>query len=86
MPLEFGDKDGIQDSVKCFTQVQVDDVICSSLICQCCNPVEGHQICQAEFALSGVMVVTSHLFVFHVPQHSFQEDLLQDLAESLHAP
>ncbi|GAB0176555.1 hypothetical protein GRJ2_000120700 [Grus japonensis] len=43
MSLQFRDKD-----VKCFAQVQLDDISSSSLIHQCCNPiVEGHQICQA---------------------------------------
>jgi len=32
----------VQDSVKCFAQVQVDDIRCSSIISQHCNPiVEG---------------------------------------------
>ena len=42
--------------------------------------VKGHQICQASFALSeATLAVTNHL-IFHVPWHSFQEDLLYDLA------
>ena len=32
MSLHFRDKDVVQDSVKCFAQVQVDDVSCSSLL------------------------------------------------------
>ncbi|KAK4813652.1 hypothetical protein QYF61_014951 [Mycteria americana] len=55
MSLQFRDKDVMQDSVKCFAQVQADDISCSSLIHQRCNAVvEGHQICQAQFALSEV--------------------------------
>ncbi|KAK4832130.1 hypothetical protein QYF61_020807 [Mycteria americana] len=29
----------MQDRVKCFAEVQTDDISCSSLICQCCNPI-----------------------------------------------
>ena len=59
----------MQDCVKCFVQVQLDDVIWSSFILQCSNPIiEGHKICQAQFALSEAMLaVTNHLFIFHVP-------------------
>ena len=69
MSLQFRDKDVKWDSDKCFAQVKVDDISCSSLIHQCCNPaVEGHQICQAQFALSEAMlVVTSYLLIFHAP-------------------
>ena len=43
----------MRDSVKCFAHFQVDDGCCSSLIYECCNlVVEGHQTCQAQFALS----------------------------------
>ena len=82
MSLQFRDRHVMWDSVKCFAQVQVDDVSFSSLIHQCCNPlVELHQFCQAQFALSEAMLaVTNVLLVFHVPQHSFQEDPLHDLA------
>lgn len=46
--LQFRDKDIMGDSIKCFAQVQVDDVNCSSPIHQCCNLiVEGHQIFEA---------------------------------------
>ena len=57
-------------SVKWFGQVQVDAAIsCSSLILWLCNPsVEGHQICQAQFARSEAMLaVTNQLLLFHVP-------------------
>lgn len=59
----------------------VEDRNCSSVICQCCYTItEGHQICQVWFALYKAMLsLTSHLFVFHVPLKSFQEDLLHDL-------
>ena len=68
MSLQFRDKDVVQDSVKHFAQVQVDDNSCSSLIHQCCNSiVERHQIWQALFALSEAMLtVTSHLPIFYV--------------------
>ncbi|NXV23071.1 ATS6 metalloproteinase, partial [Cepphus grylle] len=68
--------------IKCITQVQVDVLSCSSFIHQHCNPVvEGHQICQAQFAVSEAMLaVTSHLLIVHVPQHSFLKDLLHELA------
>jgi len=57
MSLQFRDKDVVRDSVKCFAQLQADDVSCSSLIHQHCNPVvEGHQICQVQFALSKAML------------------------------
>ena len=63
MSLQLKDKDVLRDSVKCFAQVQVDDIGCSSLTHQSCNLiVEGHQICQAWFALSeAILAVTSHL-------------------------
>ncbi|GAB0190293.1 exostosin-2 [Grus japonensis] len=82
MSLQFRDKDVVRDSVKCLAQVQVDDISCSSLVHQRCNPIiEGHQIYQARFALSeAVLAVTSHLLVLHVPEHSLQEGLLHDLA------
>lgn len=49
---------------------------------QCCNPViEGHQTCQAQFALNEAMVpVTEYLCVLHVFCHAFLEDLLHNLA------
>lgn len=41
---------------------------------------EGHQIGQSRFAVSeAVLAVTNHL-ISHVPQHSFQENLLYVLA------
>ena len=82
MSLQFRDKDVVWDSVKCFAQVQVDDVSCSSLIHHCYNSVAGgYQICEAQFALSEAMLAdTNHLLIFHVPQQSSQEDLLHDLA------
>ena len=44
-------------------------------------PLSINTVCQARFALSEAMLaVTSHLLVLHVPEHSFQEDLLYDLA------
>ena len=69
MSLQFRDKDVVWDSVKCFAQVQLDNVSYSSLIDQNSNPVvEGHQICQAQFAPSETMLaVTNHLLIFHVP-------------------
>ena len=61
--LQFGYKDVVWDSVKCFAQVQVYDISCSCLIHQLCSPiVGGHQICQTWFALSAAMLgVTNHL-------------------------
>lgn len=55
-----------------------------SIIHQSCNlTVEVHQNCQASFALSEAMLaVNNHLSLFHVPKHSFQEDLLHDLARN----
>lgn len=51
-PLEFRNRGALQNSVKCFEQVQVDGVSHSS-IHQYCNPVvECQQICQARFTLS----------------------------------
>lgn len=69
MALHFRDKDIIWDSVKCFAQVHVNGVNCSSPIHQSCNPtVEGHHICQAQSVLSEVkLAVTNHLLIFHVP-------------------
>jgi len=67
--LQYRGKDVVWDSVECFAQVQVDDIICSSLTHQRCSPViEGLQICQALFALSEAMLaVASHLLIFYVP-------------------
>ena len=69
MSLQFRDKDVMQDSVKCFAQIQVDDVSCSSLIHHHCKPVlEGHQTCQAQFALSeATLAVNNHLLIFNMP-------------------
>ena len=61
MSLRFRDKDVVQDSIKCFAQVQVDDISCSSLIHQHRNPViKGHQICQAGFALSEALFAVTN--------------------------
>lgn len=66
------------DNVKCFVQVHVDDVNLSSPAHQCHNSVlEVHQICQARSALW-----TNHLFIFHVPYQSFQENLLHNLSRN----
>ena len=69
MSLQFRDKDVVNDSVKCFAPVQVDDISCSSLIHQHGNLIiEGYQICQVLFVLSEAMwVVTSQLLIFHAP-------------------
>ena len=63
------DKDVVQNSVKCFAQVHVDVFSWSFLTYQRSNSVtEGHEICQAQFALSEAMwAVTSHVLIFHVP-------------------
>ena len=68
MSLQCRDKDVVWDSVKWFAQVQVDDISCSFLIHQHGDHiVEGHQICQARFALSEAMLaITSHL-ILRVP-------------------
>jgi len=81
MSLQFSEKNIVLHSVKCFAQVQVDDIPCSSLIHQYSNPiVEGHLICQAPFVRSEAMLaVINHLLILHVPYHSFQEDMLHDL-------
>jgi len=78
----------MRGSVKCFAQVQADDSSCSSLVHQRSNPIsEGHRVYQAQFALrEATLAVTNHLSVFHVPQRSFQEDLLQDLARHTLSP
>ena len=34
----FRDKDVLWDSAKCFAEIQIDDVCCSTLINQACNP------------------------------------------------
>ena len=58
----------MQDGVKCFAKVQVDDICCSSYIHQHCNAVvEGHHICQAWFALSEAMLAVTKYLIFHVP-------------------
>lgn len=65
---------------KSFAQVKVADVSCSSLTHQHYNPVvEGHQIGQAELALSEAMLtLTNYLLIFHVTYCSFYEYLLHD--------
>ena len=82
MSLQLREKDVTRVSVKWFGQIQVDAISCSSLILWLCNPsVEGHHIFQAQFALSEAMLaVINQLLIFHVLSHSFQEDLLHDLA------
>lgn len=45
-PLQFRNKDVVQDNVKCFEQVQVGYFSHSSFIHQHCNPLVDHQICQ----------------------------------------
>ena len=68
MSLQIRDKDVVQDSVKSFAHVQVGDISCSSLIHQHCNTiVEGHQVCQAQFALSEAMLAVSNILIFHMP-------------------
>ncbi|KAJ7405211.1 hypothetical protein BTVI_69704 [Pitangus sulphuratus] len=69
MSLQFRDKDVMQDSAKCFVQVQGDDISYFNIIHQCCNPaLEGHQICQTKFALSeAILAVANDLLIFHVP-------------------
>lgn len=43
MSLQFGDKDVMQDSVKHFEQVQVDEIFCASLHHKYCRPIkEGY--------------------------------------------
>ena len=67
--LQFGNQDVMWDSVKCFAQVQVNDVSCSSFVHWCCNSIiKVHQVCQAWLALGKVMLVTTnHLIsIFHV--------------------
>lgn len=72
MSLHFSDKDVVQDSDKCFAQVQLDDASCSPIIHQFCNPVVGgHQICQARFFLSNTkLAVLLVIPVFEVNQHA----------------
>lgn len=53
MPLQSRENDVMQDSDKCFAQVQVSDISCASLIHQQCNPIiEDRQICQVRFGHS----------------------------------
>ena len=62
MSLQFSDEDIMQDSVKRFAQVRIDDICCSSLIHQRCNAVvEGHQICQAPF--EAILAVSSSVLL-----------------------
>ncbi|KAK4832975.1 hypothetical protein QYF61_026801 [Mycteria americana] len=72
MSLQFRDNDVVWDIVRCFAQVQADDISCPSLIHQCCNPIiEGHQIHQARFALSYLSLLppsVGFLFVFEFVQ------------------
>lgn len=75
----------MQDSIECFAQVQAGDISHFYFIHHRCNSsVKGHQIGQAQFTLSEAMLaVSNHRLVFHVPWHSFLEDLLHDLARHL---
>lgn len=68
MSLQFRDKDVVLNKVRCFAEVQIDDLSSSSFIYQCCNPiVENYQICQAWFTLrEAVLDATSHLIIFYV--------------------
>lgn len=80
--LQFDNQDVMQDCVKCFAQVQIDDISCSCFI-HCNSIIKGHQVCQTWLILGEAMSVTiNHLtFVFHVPYQDLQEDLLHDLAK-----
>lgn len=70
--LQLGDQDIMQDSVKCFPQIQVDYISCSFLIDKHFNPIlEGHQIYQAGFAFSRAMLDVTITF-FHVLYHGFE--------------
>ncbi|KAK4827693.1 LOW QUALITY PROTEIN: hypothetical protein QYF61_020827 [Mycteria americana] len=84
MSLQFRDKDVMRDSAKCFAQVQVDDISCSSLIHQRCNPIiEGYLISQTRFALNEAMLaVINHLLIFHpVPMldHPFSKEIFPNI-------
>lgn len=67
--VQFSDQDVMQESVKQFAQVQVDDVSCYSVVHQCCYFItEGHQISQASSAIDKVMLaVLYHLHNTYVP-------------------
>ena len=68
MSLHFRNKDIMPGSVKCFAQIQLGDGSSSSFIHCLCNSMEGHQICQALFALSEAMLAfTKHVLMFCVP-------------------
>lgn len=77
MPLQLRNKDDVQDSVKFFAQVQVDDIVHSFLIHQHHEPItEDVQNWQAWISLGEAMLaITNHIFIFH----SFQDDLPHDL-------
>lgn len=66
MSLQLKDKDGMLDSMKCFAQIQADDVSCTSLINQCHTLIiVGGQIFQ-ELVAPTMLAVTNHLIIDHV--------------------
>lgn len=72
MSIQFRDKELLQD------QCQSSSLIHQHSTCI----IKGHQIHQTGFSLNEAMLaVINHLLIFHVPQHSFQEDFIHDYAE-----
>lgn len=68
MSLQLKDKDVMLDNIKCFAQIQGDDVSCTSLIYQCCNPITvGGQIFQELFAPSEAMLALTNHYLPCVP-------------------
>lgn len=65
MSLKFRDRDIVLDSVRCFAQIQVDDIcchlFCSYLMYQCGNTVlEGQQICAWFLLRTAMLAVSNH--------------------------
>lgn len=87
MSLQFRDKAIRWNSVKCFVEVQVDDVchLSTSLIHQHCKPILGSKEATKFLRLDlllAKLAVTNHLLIFLLPQHGFQADLCHNLARS----
>lgn len=65
MRLQFRDDVLTWDTVKCFAQVQVNDINSSSLIHQHYNPImKDHWICQVRIACSEVRLTVTNSFCF----------------------
>lgn len=69
------------DSVKCLTEVKVENVYYSPFIYLTTHFItEVYQVFQAQFLLHKLMLMTlKHIFALHAPGNGFQDELLHHL-------